>query len=558
MFDELIEKAEGVHADDSQPQAEEENVSAFERARRAFMEAVRERILDIKTDPNIDLDDIDLRSSTAIRHRWIRPKVVCVVGIGGLGNWLWRILAGMGIEKLILIDNDTIEIQNVGPQAHSLAYLGYPKVLSAADSMMAYRGVEIRTVQTRVRGLEDIRTICGGMPDILITCVDNMEFRNTLNGNIKYVLTERSYLPEIYIDMRMSLGDWRIFTLPLRTLAMINDGPTLFTRHFYEGGAVFAQSNAVQEACTERAIVYTGANAAAYVGAMLHWYTNEGQVLFSEGGTEEHPNRLTNIEQFMYPTDYWPYEFSMDKAFSARDWEPISPTRAQRVLQRKLREFEGEITDLTTRLQRSEDNERALQAELINALAELDTRKAVQMPIPPAPEPEPDPIPAPAPASCVARRPRPAPVVSYDEVQPGGVLVFDDMRVYVEDVTATFVVGMEMADGDTERLSNRAVSGMLAYYPTYGDYEASEDFQVDDMSLREITTHINDRRARTEAADASLEELIGRITRNRVTEAPELVYASDNDDSPEEPYDGALGDYLNEQPYPEPVEGPGF
>jgi tRNA threonylcarbamoyladenosine dehydratase len=50
----------------------------------------------------------------------IKQMHVCVVGIGGVGSWVVEALARSAVEKITLIDFDTIELSNINRQIHAL------------------------------------------------------------------------------------------------------------------------------------------------------------------------------------------------------------------------------------------------------------------------------------------------------------------------------------------------------------------------------------------------------------------------------------------------------
>ena len=74
--------------------------------------------------------------------------------------------------------------------------------------------------------------------------------------------TGTSY-PDLLLDYRMSLGDWTCYAIPLRIMRRT---PRQNVLAQVLQRAVFLQEEAVQEGCTERAIVYTGASVASYTG----------------------------------------------------------------------------------------------------------------------------------------------------------------------------------------------------------------------------------------------------------------------------------------------------
>lgn len=349
MFD-TLEVEEAVK---EQPVPTEDTpISAFEVARAKYMKAVEDLALQIHTDPHINLDEATTtRFSTALNIRYLRDKTVCLIGVGGIGNWVVKVLISMGVTKLIIIDEDTVELHNVCPQNFGLVDLGISKAKAVSDTIMQHSGVAVRTIERKVLGYKDIIDQCGGTPDILITAVDNMEFRNTCAQElIAYTVSARASnfqsVPELFIDLRMSLGDWTAFVLPCVAMVknMSYDTRYDLLNYQYATKACFEQSAAVQEPCTARAIGYTGANIASFVGAVLHWYTNEGRLFFNgTAAVEEFQDAKMCIRDFFGVSEYNKCQFKMHTTFSSRDWEFITPTAQARGFQNKIRQLNDDL-----------------------------------------------------------------------------------------------------------------------------------------------------------------------------------------------------------------------
>ena len=242
-----------------------------------------------------------------------------------------------GFRNISIFDDDVVSIENIGPQAHNLCDIGLPKVEAVRRAGIAARGVEIAAYNRRVHSLGDIREALGYTPDILITCTDSAEFRNGFITGLASAFrhdapqeyaTGTSY-PDLLLDYRMSLGDWTCYAIPLRIMRRV---PRQSMLAQYCSEAVFPPEEAVQESCTERAIVYTGASVASYTGAFLHWWftggkasVNENLAAFFDSGDTELPMHWTCTH-------------------SSRDWEAIQPTRRElRLLQKRHSLYEEQL-----------------------------------------------------------------------------------------------------------------------------------------------------------------------------------------------------------------------
>ena len=218
------------------------------------------------------LNDAHQRFSTVLPLRMVKNVTVALVGAGGLGNWIWRVLLGMGFTNLYLFDDDTVGPENIGPQAHNLIDVGYPKVEAVRRAALAFRGVNIRTFNQRVKTFGEIAQCMGCTPDVVIGATDSTAFRNSMIQDILYCHADDT---QLFIDLRMSLGDWNAY---ITTPKLFSTDRAMFAQLLteYSAGACFTEEEAVHEPCTARAITYTGANVASYVGAFLHWWLTEG------------------------------------------------------------------------------------------------------------------------------------------------------------------------------------------------------------------------------------------------------------------------------------------
>ena len=270
----------------------------------AFQEQVAKHIEQLVEDPSFDLTETDTRFSTAINISRLRDLNICIIGAGGIGSWMIRTLVGMGAQNVSVFDDDIVEIHNVGPQAHNIIDLGMLKVDAMAHAMLSFKGVEINPYPTRVNSYQQLCDTMQSVPDILIVTADNMVVRNELAGYFFETINNGNATPErmpsLYIDTRMGLGQWNTFALPIKAMTeafdLINGGSNTAafdnvlgfynkmrsTMQYYEAEEMFSDAEGVQEPCTERAIIYTGANVSTYVAALLHWWNDNPTLDFTE------------------------------------------------------------------------------------------------------------------------------------------------------------------------------------------------------------------------------------------------------------------------------------
>ena len=216
--------------------------------------------------------DATQRFSTALPLHTIEDVTVALIGAGGLGNWIWRVLLGMGFTNLAIFDDDTVGVENIGPQAHNFIDIGHPKVEAIRRAALAFRGVNLRVFSQRISHFSDLEEALGYMPAIVIGATDSADFRN---GMINELRSQGRV--ELFIDLRMSLGDWNAYITTPQMMCFDKSGAKDIILENYIREACFSSEEAVHEPCTARAITYTGANVASYVGAFLHWWFTTGR-----------------------------------------------------------------------------------------------------------------------------------------------------------------------------------------------------------------------------------------------------------------------------------------
>jgi len=111
----------------------------------------------------------------------LKHSKVVVVGLGGLGTISALYLALAGVGHLRLIDQDTVELNNLHRQVlYSLNNLRYPKVEAAADRIgQVNPDVKVEPVPENVRESNVDRLLSG--VDCIVDGLDNMRTRYLLN-----------------------------------------------------------------------------------------------------------------------------------------------------------------------------------------------------------------------------------------------------------------------------------------------------------------------------------------------------------------------------------------
>lgn len=103
----------------------------------------------------------------------IAAATVVILGCGGLGSWVASGLAGAGIGRLVLVDDDVVELSNLNRQLlFREADIGRPKVEAAAQALAGYDSdLQVTPLKERVTSPEDVRDLMMGT-DLLVATAD--------------------------------------------------------------------------------------------------------------------------------------------------------------------------------------------------------------------------------------------------------------------------------------------------------------------------------------------------------------------------------------------------
>ncbi len=111
----------------------------------------------------------------------LREASVLVVGAGGLGSPVLMYLAASGLGRLVVVDDDLIDVSNLQRQViHTTERIGQPKVDSARAAITALNPhVAVETHQTRLTEANAGALI--GAVDLVLDGTDNFDTRYLVN-----------------------------------------------------------------------------------------------------------------------------------------------------------------------------------------------------------------------------------------------------------------------------------------------------------------------------------------------------------------------------------------
>lgn len=114
-------------------------------------------------------------------QRRLGAASVLIVGLGGLGAPAATYLAGAGVGRIGLADNDVVSLSNLQRQVlYAEAEVGSPKTSAARNRLAAINGDVTFEIHPDGLTAENARSLIGGY-DLVVDCCDNFATRYLLD-----------------------------------------------------------------------------------------------------------------------------------------------------------------------------------------------------------------------------------------------------------------------------------------------------------------------------------------------------------------------------------------
>jgi len=127
-----------------------------------------------------------------------RKKTICIVGLGGLGTNVAKILAESNVANLVIIDEDRVEGDNLHRQVlYEEKDIGKLKAHVAKRHLHKLTNMNIKAITAKI----DQHNIYLINYDLVLDCTDNMESKLLIN---KYCHIKN--IPWIYCSVAGALG----------------------------------------------------------------------------------------------------------------------------------------------------------------------------------------------------------------------------------------------------------------------------------------------------------------------------------------------------------------
>ena len=157
----------------------------------------------------IMLPKFDIAGQLALKN-----ATVLILGLGGLGSPASMYLAAAGVGKLVLIDDDSVDLSNLQRQiVHSERTLGQTKVESAASQLNQINPhIDYEIVAKRLEG-SDLKAAIAAV-DLVLDCSDNFATRFEVNRYSVETGKPLVSAAAIRMEGQISVYDPRVETSP--------------------------------------------------------------------------------------------------------------------------------------------------------------------------------------------------------------------------------------------------------------------------------------------------------------------------------------------------------
>lgn len=100
------------------------------------------------------------------------PKIVGVIGLGGVGSWVGWGFGLSGTEKLIFVDHDNVSASNLNRTPFRIKDIGASKVLAMSEILLERREMEIVPIKERI---ENIPVELLDDAELIVDCRDTID-----------------------------------------------------------------------------------------------------------------------------------------------------------------------------------------------------------------------------------------------------------------------------------------------------------------------------------------------------------------------------------------------
>lgn len=203
------EEVNQVFAEDVPILVEESHVELTPMEEELLAAALESQNSEIPVNsPTLLVEDVTSRFSGASWYDKIRTKIILLAGLGGIGSYVAFLLSRMHPFKIVMYDDDKVEIANMSGQLYCMENVGEYKVNAIYNTMKRYSNFyNANALRERITNGTPAR-------DIMICGFDNMEARKTFyrvwKTHVRYSNDKDKCL---FIDGRLAAEEFQVFAI---------------------------------------------------------------------------------------------------------------------------------------------------------------------------------------------------------------------------------------------------------------------------------------------------------------------------------------------------------
>lgn len=188
---------------------------------------------------------------------------IIIIGAGSIGGWTALGLLKLGCKDVTVVDFDTVEEQNIGPQLYSPADIGKKKVDALSTNLLRITGEVIKKNDSKINSKSDFSHY-----DIVIAGVDTIRARKAI---LSAILSSKKDKSIILVDGRMEANEIQLYTLDTNDNSMVEE---------YKK-TLFDEKTATPIACSMRSVVYNCFLISGLITDIIAHIANEDTVPFN-------------------------------------------------------------------------------------------------------------------------------------------------------------------------------------------------------------------------------------------------------------------------------------
>ena len=175
---------------------------------------------------------IEMDEAIAIQKR-INQSKVCIIGVGGTGSHLALAMASIGVEKMVIVDFDTVELSNTSRQIlYDENDIGRLKTEVAREKLKKYNSkLEIKDYNVHIVETDDLSFLNDHLDiDLLVLCADTPRRKiqyfvdeYTSKNRIPWFLYGPYHHSQIMVGPLMVPGKSRTYSELFRKETIIDD-----------------------------------------------------------------------------------------------------------------------------------------------------------------------------------------------------------------------------------------------------------------------------------------------------------------------------------------------